>query len=162
MAKTERKSAPRARPRLTTQDVETIVTILETWDGPLTWELLIERSAQLLGRAYTRQALDAHEQIKTTFQARKRRMRIVKESLKRGKPLSDDLPPELAAALQRAEAAELRVASLEKTIENYRAKFVRWLYNARLANLDEERLNADLPKTNQKAGALWGRKGSRR
>ncbi|HWL81888.1 MAG TPA: hypothetical protein VNR89_13130 [Roseomonas sp.] len=139
------------------------MTLLETWEGPLTWERLVERAALVLGRSYTRQALDGHEAVKDAYQARKQRIRVIRDSLRKGKATSEELPPELALALQRAEAAELRVKALEQTVERYRAKFILWLYNARNAGLTEDQLNSPLPAVDQKAGALWSRrKGAQR
>ncbi|MGY4800053.1 hypothetical protein [Teichococcus aerofrigidensis] len=139
------------------------MTLLETWEGPLTWERLVERAALVLGRSYTRQALDGHEAVKDAYQARKQRIRVIRDSLRKGKATSEELPPELAVALRRAEAAELRVRALEQTVERYRAKFILWLYNARNAGLTEDQLNSPLPAVDQKAGALWSRrKGAQR
>lgn len=148
----------KSKPRLTDQDVKSIVTLLEVWEGPLTWERLVKRVALVLGRSYTRQALDGHEAIKASYQSRKRHIRLVRDSLRAGKVTSYELPPELAAALRRAEAAEVRVKALEQTIECYRTKFVCWLYNARNAGLTEEQLNAPLPAADQAAGALWSKR----
>jgi hypothetical protein len=155
-------TAPSAKPRLTEQDVRSVVTLLETWRGPLTWDLLVQRVGILLGRSYSRQALDSHPAIKATYQALKRRTRAVRDSLRKGKATTDELPPELAAALQRVDAAELRIQALEQIIEGYRGKFVRWLYNARNAGMTEEQLNADLPPIDQVTGALWSKRKARR
>jgi hypothetical protein len=144
--------------RLTDQDVQTIVAVLEVWEGLLTWELLVPRVALVLGRSYSRQALDSHELIKAAYQARKLRNRSIRDRLRNGKATIDELSPELAAALQRIEAAEIRIQAQEQIIGRYREKFVRWLYNARNAGLTEERLNASLPETDQKTGALWSKR----
>ncbi|PWC27410.1 hypothetical protein [Teichococcus aestuarii] len=150
--------APNSKPRLTDGDVQTIRALLEVWEGPLTWELLMGRVALVLGRSYSRQALDGHEAIKAAYQARKRRNRAIRESLRKGKVATDEVPPEFAAALRRAEAAELRVQALEQIIERYRGKFVCWLYNARNFGMTEEQLNAQLPRTDQVTGALWSKR----
>lgn len=150
--------ASNAKQRLTEQDLRTIVTLLEVWEGPLTWDLLVQRVARVLGRSFTRQALNGHEAIKATYQARKRRNRMIRESLRQETPATDHVPPELALALQRAEAADLRAKSLEQIVVRYREKFVTWLYNARNAGLTESQLNAPLPPTDQSAGALWSKR----
>ena len=150
-----RNARPKAK--LTSGDVGTIVTLIETWEGPLTWERLVERVGLVLGRSYSRQALDGHDAIKAAFQARKRRNRAVRDSLRAGKA-TGEVPADLAAALQRAEAAELRAAALEARLDRYRARFVVWLYNARNFGMTVARLNSDLPKVDQEAGALWGKK----
>ncbi len=149
---------PKSKPRLSDRDVQAVVTLVEAWEGPLTWERLVERTALVLGRSYTRQALDGHESIKAAYQARKRRIRMIRDSLRKGKATSDEMPPELAAALRRAVAAEVRVAGLEQVIEGYRRKFICWLYNARNSGLTEEQLNAPLPATDQVTGALWSKR----
>lgn len=151
------------KPRLTDEDVRRIVTLIETWEGSLTWERLVERVELVLRRAYSRQALDAHEEIKATFQARKSHMRMICDSLRAGKAARDEVPPELALALQRAEAAELRVEVLEEQLDRYRVQFAVWLYNARNGGIPEERLNAPLPVAHQEIGALRSsRRGARR
>lgn len=155
-----RKDKPKQR--LTELDVQHIVALLEVWTGPLTWDLLVQRVGVVLGRAYSRQALDGHEAIKATYQARKRRDRAMRESVKKGVATSDEIPAELVAALQRAEAAEIRIQALEQIIEAYRQKFVCWLFNARNFGMNEEQMNAPLPQSDQVAGALWsGRKAKR-
>ena len=144
-----------AKPRLTDQDVQTIKAILEVWEGPLTWALLGQRVTLVLGRSYSRQALDGHQVIKVTYQARKRRNRAIRDSMRKGTVAENDVPPELGIALGRAEAAELRVKAQEQIVERYREKFTCWLYNARNFGITEEQLNAPLPETDQKTGALW-------
>ena len=144
--------------KLSDEDVQLIVGLLETWDGPLTWQLLSKRVALVLGRSFSRQALDSHQEIKATYQARKRRDRIARDSVRQGKVGSEELPPDLVAALRRVEAAELRALALQNTVDRYREKFVVWLYNARNMGMTEDQLNAMLPNTDQKSGALWSKK----
>ena len=51
------KNRPKARARnLGGEDIEAIVSILDGWDGKLTWELLIDVVEQRLSARYTRQA----------------------------------------------------------------------------------------------------------
>lgn len=151
-----------SKQRLSEQDVKNIVALLETWEGPLTWDLVVQRVAVVIGRPFSRQALDAHEDIKATFQSRKRRNRAILESVKKGRATSEEIPAELAVALQRAEAAEVRAKALEQVVDRYREKFVVWLYNARNRGLTEEQLNAPLPFSDQDAGALWTKRGGKK
>ncbi|ODT00786.1 MAG: hypothetical protein ABS49_03840 [Erythrobacter sp. SCN 62-14] len=147
-----------SKKRLSEQDVKNIVAVLETWEGPLTWDLVVQRVAVVVGSRFSRQALDAHEVIKATFQSRKRRNRAMLESVKKGRATSDEIPAELALALQRAEAADVRAKALEEIVDRYREKFIVWLYNARNRGLTEEQLNAPLPFSDQESGALWTKK----
>jgi hypothetical protein len=121
-----------------------IASMLEAWDGPLTWDRVGERTALVLGRPFTRQALDGHLAIKAAFQARKRRLRRIREAVRSGKQADDEMPPELAFAIQRADALQTKVDRLQATLDAYEAKFVVWLFNARAGGLSEERLNTPL------------------
>ncbi|MBL6078188.1 hypothetical protein JMJ56_09240 [Belnapia sp. T18] len=105
------------------------------------------RIGVVLGRTYTRQGLERHEQLKRAFQFRKTRLRAAADAgsrqLQRNQSL--DLTPELAAERQRRQALEERLEVLERTINAYDERFATWLYNARLAGLTIERLNTSLP-----------------
>lgn len=141
------RPSTRARSRLAREDIDAVTGILEGWQGKLTWEALVDRVAAVLGRTYTRQGLERHEQIKRAFQIRKARLRAAGDaaSARRRKDTGGDLPPELVAERQRRQALEERVARLERTISAYDERFAVWLHNSRLAGLTQERLNAPLP-----------------
>jgi len=150
------------KPRLTEEDIRIIVALIEAWAGVLTWDLLVQRVERILGRSYSRQALDGHDAIKASYQARKRRDRAVRDGLKAGRNAIYDMPPELAMARQRIEAADVRIKALEQQLERYKQQFVVWLYNARNAGVTVEKLNAPLPATSQEHGALWSSRRKRR
>ncbi len=130
--------------KLEPSEVELIASMLEAWNGALTWDRLGERTALVLGRPFTRQALDSHLAIKTAFQVRKGRLRRIREAVRSGRQVQDEMPPELAMALQRVDALQTKVDRLQATLDAYEAKFVIWLCNARGAGLSEERLNRPL------------------
>lgn len=140
-----------SKPRIDGEDINTIVAIIEAWEGPLTWARLTNRTALILGRRFSRQALDAHSTVKIAYQTRKTRLRNVLASVRAGKPDMDDLPPELGLALQRAAAFQARGDRLQATLSAYDAKFVTWLYNARIAGISEAALNTPLPATDRNA-----------
>lgn len=148
--------------KLSRDDVGTVVAMLEAWDGPLTWERLTDRVALVLGRPFSRQALDAHAQIKVAYQSRKVRLRKILASVRAGKPDMSEIPPELAMALQRAEALRARVDRLQTTVDTYELKFVTWLYNARIAGMSEDVLNTPLPPVDRGADMDPGKKTPRR
>jgi hypothetical protein len=150
------------KPKLDSEEIGTVVAMIEAWDGPLTWERLTDRVAMVLGRPFSRQALDAHAKIKIAYQTRKTRLRKIRVSVRAGKPNMDELPPELAFALQRVEALQARVDRLQATVDAYDVKFVTWLYNARIAGLSEDVLNSPLPPVDRGADKEPGRKVSTR
>lgn len=148
--------------KLTGGDVATIVAMIEVWEGPLTWERLAGRVETVLGRPFSRQALDAHSKIKLAYQARKVRIRRVLASVRAGKPDLSEVTPELAMALQRASALQARVDTLQATVDAYEMKFIIWLYNARVMGLSENVLNAPLAPVDRGADIEPGIRGTRR
>jgi hypothetical protein len=137
--------------KLTTNEVGTVVAMIEAWEGPLTWDRLTDRVALLLGRPFSRQALDAHAKIKLAYQSRKVSIRKVLHSFRAGKLGVEEMSPEMTMALQRAEALQERVDRLQTTIDVYEVKFVTWLYNARNRGLSEGELNSSLPPVDRGA-----------
>lgn len=67
---------------LDTDQQISIQALIRSWEGKLTWDLLVTRIESSLAIITTRQTLDKYENIKKEFQERKR-------SLK-GKPVSSD------------------------------------------------------------------------
>jgi hypothetical protein len=143
-----------SKARLDQADLSTIVGMIETWNGALTWEALVERVELAVGRPFTRQALDGHASIKLAFQARKERLRNIRASLRAGRAPDGDVPAEMTVLLQRAEALQGRVDTLEALIRAYEAKFVTWLHNARGRGISEEVLNAPLPPIDRAADVV--------
>ncbi len=140
-----------SKPRIGDEAIKTIVALIEAWEGPLTWARLTNRTALVLGRTFSRQALDSHSAVKIAYQTRKMRLRHVLASVRAGKPDMDNLPPELGLALQRAAAFQARGDRLQATVTAYDAKFVTWLYNARIAGISEATLNTPLPAIDRNA-----------
>jgi hypothetical protein len=132
-----------AKVKLTPQDVENIVDLLTKWKGKLTWGQLVDKVTAMLGRSYTRQALNDHQQVKRAFQVAKDRVRS--RGPKSKNVDAADLPPELAAALQRIENQRAEIATLKAERNALLEKFATWLYNARNRSLTEDDLNRPLP-----------------
>jgi hypothetical protein len=150
------------KPKLDGEEIGTVVAMIEAWNGPLTWGRLTDRVALVLGRPFSRQALDAHAKIKIAYQIRKTRLRKVRASVRAGKPDLEELPPEVALAFQRAEALQARIDRLQATVDAYDVKFITWLYNARIAGISEDALNSPLPLIDRGADRESIKKGPRR
>ena len=132
-----------AEARLTDTEVDKIVNLLTTWQGKLSWELLLRRVRPLLGRDFTRQGLDKQQSISIAFKQAKDRTRIrAKKAPAGGDP---DLPPELAAAQRRIENLLAEVELLRAQKDQLLERFGTWLYNARSRGLSEIDLNSPLP-----------------
>lgn len=59
-------------PNLTAAMVDRILGWIDSWEGPLTWRLLIEFIHARTGLRYSRTALHYHPRIQKAFSARKR------------------------------------------------------------------------------------------
>jgi hypothetical protein len=142
-ARTDRKR------NMSSHDVEGIVTMLAVWQGRLTWDLLIKRVAQQLGRSpYTRQALYMHPEIRQAFQLRKKGETVnVRPDRKR--PVANDFSPELGLELlHRIRALQSQVDRLEIAV----ASLIRVLHRMGVSSaaspeeVDRERDGKSLKK----------------
>lgn len=127
--------------KLSSDDIDHIVSLLTSWRGKLTWDLLVDKIAAILGRSYTRQALNAHVEIKRAFDLAKNRSRQGKRTDSGPQHTS----PELATALERVETLRAEVALLKQERNDFLQTFATWLYNARNRGLSERDLNQPLP-----------------
>ena len=130
-----------AKGKLSADDIDRIVTLLTGWRGRLTWELLIDKVTAILGRSFTRQALDAHAEIKRAFVLAKNRSRDAKHA----NPRSPHITVELATALDRVDALKAEVTLLKQERNAFLETFATWLYNARNRGLSERELSLPLP-----------------
>ncbi|MER9338147.1 hypothetical protein NKJ06_29990 [Mesorhizobium sp. M0293] len=129
------------KPKLSPNDIDQIVNQLTSWRGKLTWDLLVDKVTAALGRPYSRQALDAHDDVKIAFDLAKKRVREGKSA----SPASPDISPELATALDRVETLRAEVAVLKQQRDGFLETFAVWLYNARNRGITERDLNQLLP-----------------
>lgn len=129
----------RAR-NLSDADVAAIVSILDGWNGSLSWGELIDVVERRLRVRYTRQALHKHVRIADAFSLRK-------ESLRGDSGAADRVAgsPELQAAIERI--ARLEAANLRLEAENNRLleQYARWIYNANTRGVSIEALSQPLP-----------------
>ena len=130
-----------AKAKLSVDDVDRIVSILTSWQGKLTWDLLVIKVTAVVGRPFTRQALDGHAGIKRAFGLAKERAREGKSTVFK----SVDISPELATALQRVDNLRSEVILLKHERNSFLETFATWLYNARNRGLTERDLNQPLP-----------------
>jgi hypothetical protein len=150
--------------KLGADEIGTVAAMLETWNGPLTWQKATDRVALVLGRPFSRQALEAHDRIKHAYQTSRSRLGKIRDSVRAGKADPDLLPPELAVAVRRTDALQARIDRLQAMVDAYDAKFALWLYNARTAGVGEDRLNSPRPPVDRRADPDPGTtaKGARR
>lgn len=124
--------------RLSEKAINQILHTLDGWQGPLSWELLLDAVEALLGHRFTRQALYLHERIRIAFGIRKALVAGQVKEQPRGSQ-------GMIAAQERITRLEGAVARLEAENQALKVQFVRWAYNASTRGLDETFLNRPLP-----------------
>lgn len=122
---------------LTQNDLRVIVTLIDGWDGKLTWEKLCEAAGPLVGSQPTRQTLSSHDEIKTAFAQHKHRLKTGFVSTRR--------PASLDIAEQRIRRLEAEKDSLQRQLDQLHEQFIRWQYNAYKGGVLKHHLEASLP-----------------
>lgn len=120
---------------LAEKDVEVVVSLLDGWNGKLTWTLLCEAYAKRTGHFTTRQTLCSHEQIATAYKV-----------CKWGEGKVVKTPPSLAVAGEWIERLVSENERLKEQVRRYQEKFYIWIYNAEKRGVSSEMLNQALPK----------------
>ena len=128
---------------LTDEKIDTIVRVLDGWDGPLTWDLLIDSVAIRLGECPTRQALSGHTRVLKAFQKRKRELTSGRKTLRTG-------PVEIEKLLERLSRTEAQNRRLASENDDLLDQFRRWAYNAHISGVTLETLNTPLPKVDRR------------
>lgn len=127
-----------AHRHLTDHDIRVLVDSIDAWEGKLTWDALCDRAGELFGFRPTRQALYAHQAVKSAFGAKK-------NHLKQG-PMPSRRPPSLAYAEQRIRKLESEVERLKHENERLIEQFIRWQYNAQKKGVTKSDLDDPLPR----------------
>ncbi len=123
---------------LTKSDIEKILSIIDGWEGKITWDALCDSVSSHVGKRPTRQSLNSHNQIKLAFKHKKKRLKNEPQQLRQ--PLS------LKIASQRIKRLEEQNARLKKENDTLLEQFVKWQYNAYKYGMKEHQLNELLPK----------------
>lgn len=125
----------RSRKRLSDEDIKEIADDLKDWSkSRITWGAVVLRVEALLkGRRFSRQALEAQDDIYAAYTETKIRLRDGVPSRKR-KPLAERL-----AALE-VENRELRAQN-----DVLAQQFVTWLFNAESYGVRADQLNEPMP-----------------
>ncbi len=128
---------------LTESDVEKIISLLDGWQGKLTWERLCDASFKVVGKRPTRQSLHSHTKIKQAFSDKKKRIRNGVQETK--------VPVSLVVAGQRILRLQEENARLKSENSRLLEKFLIWQYNAYRHGLTKDKLNAPLPVIDREA-----------
>ena len=127
-------------PKLTisNEDISKVVTLIDTWQGQLTWDLLTEKVTELfdIKGGVTRQSLSSKTEIKIAFQQRKKNLK------KKGDLKRNEKPNYSIEYLEnQIEKLETELQREKEKTARYEARFVRWQYNAYLHGAGIESLD---------------------
>ncbi|UYM17080.1 hypothetical protein [Endozoicomonas euniceicola] len=123
---------------LSKERISEICTILTTWNGKLTWDLLVKKIASEMNLKVSRQTLNAYFSIKKEFQ-------IKKDDLRKGID-SESYPANLKISekdlLKKIEDQQKIIKSLEQKINEQTNQLKSFVYNIRnIPGIDLSKLN---------------------
>lgn len=116
---------------------KSIIKIIDSWRGKLTWEKLCQKVSDELGfdQIISRHTLLAYDDIKHAFSTRKSNLKDAPENRFGTGNLA------LEKAYERISTLESTNDRLEKELVAIREQFVRWQFNMHRLNLDMEKIN---------------------
>lgn len=126
-------------PKLTDENIESAVRLLERWQGKLTWEKYLGALAIEIGHKYSKMAMHKHPKIMAAWEAAKARVQASGLGSIHGNQV-------LVLAKIRISELEARVERLERENHQLLEQFLRWAYNAKVRGLAPEDLNRELPR----------------
>lgn len=127
-------------PKLTTENINTAVQLLDSWMGKLTWDRYLAVLQTQIGHKYTKAAMLRHTRIKSAWAHAKAR--------------ATDSAPEggygnaaLSQAQKKIQELENRVERLTRENHQLLEQFLRWSHNAIRRGLSPEDLDRPLPSS---------------
>ena len=121
-------------------DVDRIITLIDSFEHDLNWERLVSACDTELGVTTTRQALSRKSRIKDAFNLRKK-------ALKSSGGRYYARPNSLDLAHQRLDRIAQENERLKLENERLIERFIKWQYNAALRGVSEDMLDRPLPRT---------------
>lgn len=122
---------------LTSNDIKTVVTMIDNWEGKLTWDALCDAAVPLIRTRPTRQTLSSHSEIKDAFGHKKTQFKTGFASSKK--------PASLSIAEQRISRLENENHRLKAENTELLLRFIKWQYNAYKHGISKDKLDATLP-----------------
>lgn len=130
-------------PKLSDENIEKAVELLDGWMGKLTWERYLAVLQIEIGHKYTKAAMLRQPRIRDAWQEAKLKSQ---ENASEG---GYGATP-LAQAKQRINQLEARVERLKRENNQLLEQFVRWAHNAARRGLTPEELDKPLPETRKR------------
>jgi len=132
-------------PNLSPEMIRTVLDLIDSWKGKLTWPLLLPRIEEVLGHEYSRFTFNDHPEVANAFTNRK-------EGLKGNVSKTGPRVPrdeKVRAAHEQVERLKAKVNRLQAENDLLVEQFVTWALNAERAGVSMAKLNAPLVKPNR-------------
>ena len=128
-------------PRLSDQNIEVAVTLLDGWTGKLTWDRYLALLETEIGHRYSKVAMHNQPRIKSAWQLAQRRLKEARSSA--GVRGHGDAA--VAELRRRIDELNARNERLEQENRDLLVRFRLWSHNAFRKGLTESDLNKRLP-----------------
>ncbi len=140
---------------ITQDNINSVLKIILTWEGKLTWKLLCEKVARELEiDNVERQSLAAYSAIQKAYTERKEELRAMSSEVI---TVSDDVTVEYLKKQVKELQAELSI--LKSQNHRYKERFILWQYNAYLNGVRVNRLDDVIDVLNKPLAAKKKKKG---
>lgn len=122
---------------------KTILALLSSWKGKLTWKLLCERITRELGleKEVSRHTLLAYKDIEIAFNTRKA---MLKEAPQKYHGTED---AQLKNAYKRIDELETNNRRLHSEVSAMREQIIRWMYNLYQMGHNMDEMHAKIPES---------------
>jgi len=141
---------------LTSVNKDKILRIIDGWSGKLTWDKLCAKVVEMTDLdSVHRNTLDGNPEIYDAWKNKKAELAKQKAELAKLKDDAKDPSPTIESLLEENKELESRNTRLERKLNLYKQKLVRWQYNMQnMPGVDFEKIEPELdyplPKVERK------------
>ena len=128
---------------ITLDKIPKILSILDKWQGKLTWKLYCQEVAKVFGfESVDRGTLNAYGEIKAAFQKKKGNK---KKNSRTSSDENHDKDPTIDELFKNIAEKESKIIRLEEKLNLYKEQFVRWQNNLyMMPGVDLDKLNKEI------------------
>lgn len=124
---------------ITSESLPIVLSLIDTWKGKLTWDLLCDKVSLALGikDGIQRQSLSSYKDIQVAYSQKKTELRKAKSSSE-----TTDSDVNIEYMERKIAALTSELSRVKKINDAYKQRFVLWQYNAykhgiRIESLDD-------------------------
>lgn len=124
---------------ITSESLPIVLSLIDTWKGKLTWDLLCDKVSLALGikDGVQRQSLSSYKDIQVAYSQKKTELRKAKSSSE-----TTDSDVNIEYMERKIAALTSELSRVKKINDAYKQRFVLWQYNAykhgiRIESLDD-------------------------